>query len=203
MTVTEIRPRGQSTVILVLDDGRELIADPLDLLPMNLAKGDELTDDEVEILVRRSGQLGALETAANMLSRKPQSAKEIERALQKKGFDEDSVAYAVEKLIGLGAIDDENYAKLIARHYGSRGWGERRISEEFHRRGIDRAVADKVADEIADPAETIDKLLIKRAGATPDEAQKRRVTAFLMRRGFQYDDIRAAWRRFGQEIEED
>ena len=41
---------------------------------------------------------------------------------------------AADWLEDLGAIDDAAYARLVARHYGARGYGPGRVREELRRR---------------------------------------------------------------------
>ena len=56
----------------------------------------------------------------------------------------------------------------------------------------------------SDSAEQIDRFLAaKLRGRTPEEAEKRRLTSALLRRGFSWGDIREAWGRLGAEIPEE
>ena len=43
----------------------------------------------------------------------------------------------------------------------------------------------------------------KLRGRTPDEKEKRRLTNALLRRGFPWGEVKSAWRRMGEEIEQE
>ena len=43
----------------------------------------------------------------------------------------------------------------------------------------------------------------KLRGRTPDEKEKRRLTNALLRRGFPWGEVKSAWRRLGEEMQED
>ena len=43
----------------------------------------------------------------------------------------------------------------------------------------------------------------KLQGRTPDEKEKRRLTNALLRRGFPWGEVKAAWRRLGEEMQEE
>ena len=63
---------------------------------------------------------------------------------------------------------------------------------------------DDALDTLPDPGEQIDRFLSsKLRGGEADEAAKRRLTGALVRRGFSWGDIRAAWNRLGTEMSEE
>ena len=67
-----------------------------------------------------------------------------------------------------------------------------------------RELWDDALDTLPDPAEQIDRFLSsKLRGGEADEAAKRRLTGALVRRGFSWGDIRAAWNRLGAEMSEE
>ena len=58
--------------------------------------------------------------------------------------------------------------------------------------------------ELDGSAGQIDRFLAaKLHGRAPEEAEKRRLTSALLRRGFSWGDIREAWGRLGAEIPEE
>ena len=103
----------------------------------------------------------------------------------------------------LGYLDDADYARTVARHYAAKGYGERKIRDELYRRGVDRALWDEALEEAGTPEEGIDLFLQKKFGGQgPDGKERRRAFDALVRRGFRWEDIQDALRRYGAEIEE-
>ena len=55
-----------------------------------------------------------------------------------------------------------------------------------------------------DSAGQIDRFLAEKLrGRAPEEAEKRRLTGALLRRGYDWGEVKAAWSRLGAEIPED
>lgn len=58
-------------------------------------------------------------------------------------------------------------------------------------------------EQLEDPAEVIDRLIEKKLrGREPDRKELNRVSSFLARRGFAWDDIREGLSRYGASLEE-
>ena len=66
---------------------------------------------------------------------------------------------AADRMEELRFIDDGRYAGMVARHYASKGYGLRRIREEFYRRGVPREVWEAALEDLEAPDETLDRLL--------------------------------------------
>ena len=140
--------------------------------------------------------------AADMIGSRALSKKELTRRLVKKGHDESDARAAADWLEDIGAVDDAGYAASLVRHYGGRGYGPARVREELRRRGVDRALWDEAMEELPAPAEALDKLIHKRRGDLSDPKERRRTCDALLRRGFGWEDVRAAMARY-TEIAED
>ena len=58
--------------------------------------------------------------------------------------------------------------------------------------------------QLEGPEEAIDRLIEKKLrGDAPDRKEYQRVSAFLARRGFSWDEIRAGLNRYGARIEDE
>ena len=71
-----------------------------------------------------------------------------------------------------------------------------RICDELYRRGIDRELWDAALDELPETDDTVDRLLGAklRGDVSPEGLQ--RAQGYLLRRGYSWDDIRAATERY-------
>ena len=104
----------------------------------------------------------------------------------------------------IGAINDADYAAILVRHCAGLGYGPARIREKLREKGVPRELWDEALDQAPDSAWQIDRFLAaKLRGRAPEEAEKRRLTSALLRRGFAWGDVREAWSRLGAEILEE
>ena len=145
----------------------------------------------------------AKEYALRALERRDYSARELTRKLLDKGYEEEEAAAAVERLMELGFVDDARYAPLLVRHYAAKGYGAQRVKQELSRRGFARELWDAAMEEMPQQDDTVDRLLRSRLRSeTPDRAEIRRASDYLLRRGYRWDEIKSALARLGSEIEE-
>ena len=203
MRVNAIRPsqRRQDRLLVELEGGELLRLSREEALRLELREGMEVDRSELE---RRLGALRTRAAAAAMAGRRALSREELLRRLEKKGADGGDARAAADWLEELGAIDDAGYAAALARHYGQRGYGPGRVREELRRRGVDRGLWEEALAELPEAAEAIDRFLAgKLRGRLPDEGEKRRLSDALLRRGFSWGDVRAAWDRLGSETPEE
>lgn len=113
--------------------------------------------------------------------------------------EERHVDAALERLAAAGLIDDAEFARVLARsRLVGRGASKRRVEQEMWKKGVDsalakEAIADVVEEEGVDERETVEAVARKkfRTLAKLDRpTQKRRLYAFLARRGYDADAIR-------------
>ena len=92
-----------------------------------------------------------LEAAARFLEARSRSVAEVRRRLTGAGYRSDLVDGAVERLVDLGMLDDEAFARAwIESRDRARPRGERAIRQELALKGIDRSTVDLVLNERRD-----------------------------------------------------
>jgi len=140
----------------------------------------------------------AYDRAVAMLAARSYGTSELRRQLLLKGCAASEVADAIARLAAAGYLDDAAYAKLVVRSkLLNGGMSPRRLRAELHRRGVDpdtaeRAIRDVVQDESIDLAAVLDQLARRKArtlAGHDDMTRRRRLYAFLARRGYDRDDI--------------
>ena len=142
--------------------------------------------------------------AADLIGKRAMSRHDLEKKLREKGASQAEARYAAEWLEAIGAIDDAGYAALLVRHYGQMGYGPARLREKLREKGVPRELWEDALDQAPDSAGQIDRFLAEKLrGRAPEEAEKRRLTGALLRRGYDWGEVRAAWARLGAEIPED
>ena len=133
--------------------------------------------------------------AVHALAGRGQSREEIERKLLSRDLPEDAVADEIERLEGLGLINDVDLASDLLDRYGQRqGLGRQAVAQKMRDRRIAPEIIASTLESISDEDEhgRLLEVASDRARAlqslAPDVA-KRRLVAYLQRRGFRGNDI--------------
>ena len=191
-------------VLVFLEDGACLKITEQELLDFGLRAGDELDKPTLDRLKEAAGVSNVKATAADLIGKRAMSRRDLERQLQEKGASEAEARYAAEWLEAIGAINDADYAALLVRHCAQLGYGPARIRDKLYEKGVPRELWEDALDTLPDQSEDVDRFLRSRLrGGLPDEKEKKRLTDALLRRGFSWGDVRAAWNRLGSETWED
>ena len=164
------------------------------LLREGLAVGDELDAARVAALIAADESGKASGAALVLLGHRARSEHELRDRLRQKGFSPGAIDAAIEKLAGWGYLNDAAFARAwVESRAANQPRGERLLAQELRRKGVDRElVADTIA--AAEVDETTDALALATAklrsyrGLDPPVA-RRRLGAFLARRGYGYDVV--------------
>ena len=154
-----------------------------------------------------------LEAALRFLEPRQRSIGEVRRRLSRVGYREDLVESAIARLIELGMLDDQAFARTwIESRDRARPRGERALRFELARKGIDRRTADEtIAERAADrpdaDAEAAARLLVRNARALDrvgdPRARRERAYALLARNGFDPETAAAASRTVTAAVDDD
>ena len=133
------------------------------------------------------------------LTRRNMSRWEIERLLVSRDLDEDIIAAEIERLEGVGLIDDAALAETLVRTQRERkGLGHQGIQAELRRRKIAPEIIEAALHESSDDDDEqhrANEVALKRAGqlrSYEPHVAKRRLTAYLQRKGYASEIIREA-----------
>ena len=140
----------------------------------------------------------AFELAVTAITRKERTAAELHDLLLGRGVAPDAAADALERLAGIGELDDRRFALGYAQDKRElRGWGPDRIRGALVDRGVEAALADEAAagEGRAQQVERATALLEGRGEALVDDSARGRGLAFLARRGFDSEVAYEAVRR--------
>ncbi len=193
MKIESIKPgkRDREKLVIKTECGKYISAYVDDAYMLSV--GDELSDEEAARIERRYAEYFARKSAARSLAKRNMSHSELSKKLRGRGFSEEESEKAVDWFEERGLIDDGAYAKSIVSYYVGRGYGVMRIRQELSRRGIDRETVDEALIALGSNDGAIASLIEKKLqGKVPDADEKRKLYAYLARRGFRHDEIRAA-----------
>ena len=191
-------------VLVFLEDGACLKITEQELLDFGLRAGDDLNEATLARLKEAAGVSNVKATAADIIGKRAMSRASLEKKLKEKGASEADARYAAEWLEAIGAINDADDAALLVRHCADLGYGPARVREKLYEKGVPRELWEDALDQMPDNGEQIDRFLqSKLRGRTPDEREKKRLTDALLRRGYSWGDVKAAWNRLGSAVWED
>lgn len=147
-----------------------------------------------------------LEAALRFLEPRERSIGEVRRRLSRVGYREELVEGAIARLIELGMLDDQAFARTwIESRDRARPRGERALRFELARKGIDKQTADatiaaRAAEQPDADAEGAARLLARNARSLARvgdlRARQQRAYALLARNGFDPEVATAATRAF-------
>lgn len=176
---------------------------------LKIKTGNEYSDTELDELETES-QFGKLYgRALEYCLMRPHSAREVRDYLYRKTLskrykskrtgeikERPGVSKAVtervfERLVTKGYIDDQKFARFWVENRNLRkGVSRRKLEQELSTKGVDRAIITAVlSDTERNDGDELGKVIAKKINKY-DSQEK--LIVYLMRRGFNYDDIRQA-----------
>ena len=200
----EASKHKKGRILVFLEDGACLKITEQELLDFGLRAGDQLDEAALARLKDAAGVSNTRAAAADLIGKRAMSRRDLERKLREKGASETEARYAAEWLEAIGALNDAEYAAALVRHYGGMGYGPARVREKLYEKGVPRELWEDALAELPEDGGQVEAFLqSKLRGRVPDEKEKRRLTNALLRRGFPWGEVKDAWRRLGEEVQED
>lgn len=228
MKITKLEPsqHKQGRWLVWLEDGSLIRLGEGDVVSLSLYTGKELTEAEGEALAAAEAQGRLNERAMCLLSARPLSRRELvdklstpARRRTKPGREDEArpdpeqlererealrqgAERSADWLEGLGLLNDEEYAKIVVRHYAGKGYGRRKIQDELYRRGVPREYWTEALEGIEGADSALDGLLSSRMrGAEPTWENLKKASGYLARRGFSWEEISEAIERYRRQAE--
>ena len=116
-------------VLIFLEDGTLLKGSEREVLDFSLRAGDELDDETLSRLKAACGTAGTKAKAADLINRRAMSRSDLEKKLRDRGAGEGDIRYAAEWLEAIGALNDQDFAAMLARSCAQRFYGPARFRE--------------------------------------------------------------------------
>jgi len=193
----------------VLVDGRSFATLSLDAIErLRLVVGGSVAGLE-ERIEHEAAALRTYDRALNMLAFRGRASRELGRSLERKGEPRELVTRAIERLTEQGLLDDAAFAESFARAkvLGAKQ-SRRRVQQDLARKGVAREVSDAAItavfeDEQVDQRQIVEEAARKKLASLrklDPVVRRRRLYAFLARRGYDSDDIRAAMDSVGEAL---
>ena len=206
MKITSIsaQVRDKNRVNISIDGKYRFSLDFTQLIDLNIKVGNEYTEQQLEDLENES-QFGKLYMRALEYSlMRPHSKYELSQYLYRKTRDTltktGSIRKGVSKvltervfdrIIEKGYVNDESFTRYwIENRQLRKGISRRKLQAELASKGVDRSIVESLLAETdrSDDDEIV-KIIEKKAAKYNDD---QKLTAYLARQGFGYDDIKQA-----------
>ena len=192
----------RSVTTCITADGEKIRIPRILAKKMHLHPNVSYPRSQFDAMLEKQAVPAALTKAASLLSLRNRTVKEMEEALQKSAYDEQTIAFVIRHLLDAGYLNDEAFALHWIRHRQSSGLGSSRILRELLFKGIDKELAVRCLQQVREEDDTSQEAALDRTldkilrGRNPDDPKERqRILAAMARRGFSIGDTLEALRR--------
>ena len=173
-------------------------------LELNLRKGMIIDKDIFDKIEKLSKECLAIRKGNDLLSYSASSKKRLVQRLRNKGIDKESAETAASHLAQIGAINEEFDVERQLDLCLRKLWGKKRIYKELLAKGYEKEYISEALLEI-DKEQMIENcalLLRKKHRTIPDDsAVRKKIVGSLVRYGYTFDEIKAAFEIVLREIE--
>ncbi len=230
MKIEKLEPsqHKQGRWLVWLDDASLVRVGEGEVVSLGLYAGKELSDAEGEALAAAGERSRLMERAVGLLAQRPMSRKELLDKLctpprpkrEKYPYDKlddgpdpallqaqrealrERAEGVADRLTELGLLNDEEYGRMVVRHYAAKGYGPRKLRDELYRRGVPRSLwEDALEEREPDGDQVLALVRQKLREAEPTRENLKKVSDYLARRGYGWDEISSALDRLREESE--
>jgi regulatory protein len=208
ITALKVQKRDPNRVNVYLDG--EFAFGLTKIVAAWLQVGQVLSSEKISSLQSQETLEVAYLKALHYLSYRPRSESEVESSLKEKGFDEGVIAYVLERLKQDRYLGDEQFAQLWVENRSSfRPRSRRMLRYELRQKGVSEENISNALDGAEEESSLAYQAAARYASRLKDEEWdtfRKRLAAFLARRGFSYGTIspvvRTVWTELHAEEQE-
>ncbi len=178
------------------------------VLAGSLRVGQFLGEDQIAALKADDELESAYLKAINFLSYRPRSSAEIRKNLRKHEISELCIEPTIDRLEKLGFVNDKDFAETwIENRNTFRPRGKRALTYELRQKGVANTVIETTLEEMVNEEELVYLAGIKKAKKLAKrnlewQDFRKKLAAFLARRGFNYGVISPILSQLWDEIQE-
>jgi regulatory protein len=203
ITAIEKQKRGRRANLHL--DGEYALSLRLDLITTaHLAVGSELPQAQRQELEAEDQRQGAIEAALRLLAAGPRSERDLrERLSRRRGYRDEAVDAAVERMRELGYLNDAAFARFwVESRQAGTPRSRRALAFELSRKGVGREQLDAALEGVSDAEAAYDaaQRRLRAFRGADKQTFERRLGTFLNSRGFGYGVARAAVQRCWAEV---
>ena len=205
MRITAITRKKGTRWQVDVDDEYWAILDAEIIVSFHLKTGTELTEEQQQEILLAADRRRARERALYLLDYRDHSRWELVEKLCRT-VDRDIALETADRLEEMGLLDDEAYARKLARYYIlTKKYGARRAVLELRKKGIPSGLAVQAVGETEPEEDQLTELVLRKYAryleADEDRKGRDKVIRALMRLGHGYYDAADAVRRAEAQLE--
>lgn len=204
MRITAIKPqkKGRNRLNIYVDGEFALGLNASAFEEADIHVGKELSNSELEMLKDTDQRFQALDRARRYLATRPRSESEVRNRMQRYGYDEQIIVRVIEQLSRSGLIDDNAFAAFWRENRTSfKPRSARMVTSELRQKGVDPETIAQAVSDIDEENQAFRAGAGKARSLPSDDYYefRRKLSAFLRRRGFDYDVISSTVERLWHE----
>jgi regulatory protein len=184
-------PQGAGSIRIEVNGQRFGSVAPEVARAEQLRVGREVDEALLTRLTTQAEAEATYRTALRAVERRSFARADLGRRLRRKGHATEAVELALERLVERGFLDDAAFAANYVETRAPRGRGPLRLARDLGAMGVDRSVIDRAllahagsADVAGDVPRALAAKRAAQLGDLPRHVRRRRVLAYLARRGF-------------------
>ena len=204
ISALKVQKKNRDRVSIFLD-GRFAFGVPA-IVAAPLKVGQLLSDSEIEALQERGTVEGAYNQVLNFLSYRPRSRSEVVTYLQGRDVSEQQAESIIARLERVGLLDDDEFARFwVENRENHRPKGLRALRYELRGKGLSNDVIERAlaSVDVSDSAYRAAGKKARQLRHVDGSTFRRKMVAYLARRGFDYEVAREAVERHWSELELD
>lgn len=161
------------------------------LIDSRLASGQQIDGTKLSELKKSAGLDKAYGNALRYVAMRPRSEWEMQDYLRRKQIDEPAAREIIGRLKDLGLLSDMDFAQAwVSNRRLLKNTSRRRLEQELKQKHVPADIISKVlSDDQTSDRSQIREIIAKKRRRYPDD---QKLTQYLMRQGFGYDDVKSA-----------
>ncbi|MCH2448970.1 MAG: RecX family transcriptional regulator [Gracilimonas sp.] len=192
----QVQKKNTSRFSLFTDDQFLVGVSEATLTDLNLKKGVEVTPFLFDQITEAEQKWAARDYFFRILSRRDHSRKELRDKAYKKRYSGSFIDVILDEFEQKEYIDDRKFGlKYTADKFEFNHWGPYKIRNQLFKKGISKSVVEECIREVFGETAVKESMLDlirkkkKRYQREPDQKRKKKIFDFLMRKGYNSNDI--------------
>lgn len=164
-----------------------------ELLSLGLRINQEFSEHELAELKKTAIEDKAYMRSLDLLARRARSEWEIRDYLKRKDYEPEVIEKIVSRLTDAGYIDDAKFAEAwINNRRLLKATSKRKLRMELMQKRVpDEVITIALSEDETDEGQVLKDLVVKKRQQSRYKDDQK-LTAYLMRQGFNYDDVKSA-----------
>lgn len=190
--VVAVIPQDKKRVRICLDNGESFILYKGEAAKLSLFEKEIIDEAKYQQIMTDILGKRATKRAMHLLERQERTEKQLRDKLTQNEYPLQCIEQAIVYVKSYHYVDDYRYATVYIRYHQEKE-SRQKLTQKLMMRGISREIIQQALEEefVADECAQIKELLCKRHfdPENADEAERRKMAQFLIRRGFKSRDI--------------